>query len=123
MHTALRFIGVVGGGLALASGIAALVVGGPDTVIVGAVATVVAGAIALAGTALAGTRPGLGALLLTAAVLLAGSVAPGVIPALADSAVLFVAYLASLALLLIGAIVAFKRRKAVPSASFIAVHP
>jgi len=123
MPTPMRLIGVVGGGLALVSGIAALVVGGPDTVIVGAVSTLVAGAIAVAGTALAETRPGLGALLLIVAVLLAGSVAPGVIPALADSAVLFLAYLASLALLLIGAIVAFKQRKAVPSASLIAVHP
>jgi hypothetical protein len=117
MHATLKLIGVLGGVLAILCGIAALVVGGPDTVVVGALSTIVAGAIAVAGTALAGTRPGLGALLLSVAVLLAGSVAPGVIPALADSAVLFVAYLAGLGLLVIAAMVAFKQRKAVPDTS------
>ena len=122
MHTTLRLVGALGGALAIVCGAAALVVGGPDTVIVGAVMTIVAGVIAVVGTALAGVRPGRAALLMIVAVLLAGSVAPGVIPALADTAVIFMAYLAGLGLLLIGAIVAFKERKAVPTAALTGLH-
>jgi hypothetical protein len=122
MHTTLRLVGVLGGALAIACGAAALVVGGPDTVIVGALMTVVAGVIAVIGTAIAGTRSGLTALLLLVAVLLAGSVVPGVIPALADTAVIFMAYLAGLGLLLLGAIVAFRERKTVPTAALTGLH-
>jgi hypothetical protein len=122
MHAILRLVGGLGGALALVCGIAALVVGGADTVIVGALMTVIAGVIAIVGTALAGARPGPAALLMIVAVLLAGSVAPGVIPALADSAVIFMAYLAGLGLLLLGAIVAFRERKAVPTAAFSGLH-
>ena len=86
-------------------------------VIVGALMTVLAGVIAIVGTVLAGTRPGLAALLMIVAVLLAGLVAPGIIPALADSVVVFMAYLAGVALLLLGAIVACRDRKAVPTAA------
>lgn len=117
MHTTLRLVGVLGGALAVGCGVAALVMGGADTVIVGALMTAVAGAIAIVGTVLAGTRPGLAALLMTVAVLLAGLVAPGVIPALADRVVAFRAYLAGVALLFLGAIVAFRERKAVPTAA------
>ena len=117
MHTTLRLVGVAGGALSIVCGIAALLVGGADTVVVGALLTVVAGVIAIVGTAFAGTRPGLAALLMAVAVLLAGLVAPGVIPALADSGVIFMAYLAGVALLLVGAIVAFRERKAVPTAA------
>jgi hypothetical protein len=123
MHTNLRLIGVFGGALAVVCGIAALVVGGADTVIVGALMTVVAGLIAVAGAAIAGIRPGFAALLMIVAVLLAGSVAPGVIPALADTAVIFMAYLADLGLLLLGAIVAFRERKTVPIAALEGLHP
>ena len=123
MHTTLRLVGVLGGALALVCGTAALVVGGPDTVIVGALMTVIAGVIAIVGAAFAGARPGLAALLMIVAVLLAGSVAPGVIPALADTAVIFMAYLAGLGLLLLGAIVAFRERKAVPTAALTGLHP
>jgi hypothetical protein len=122
MHTTLRLVGVLGGALAVVCGIAALVVGGPDTVIVGALMTIVAGVIAVVGTALAGARPGRAALLMIVAVLLAGSVAPGVIPALADSAVIFMAYLAGLGLLLLGAIVAFRERKTTPTAALAGLH-
>jgi hypothetical protein len=97
-------------------------VGGPDTVIVGALMTIVAGVIAVAGTALAGARPGRAALLMIVAVLLAGSVAPGVIPALAGTAVIFMAYLAGLGLLLLGAIVAFRERKTAPTAALAGLH-
>jgi hypothetical protein len=113
MHTTLRSVGLPGGALAVVCGIAALVVGGADTVIVGGLMTVVAGAIAIVATALAGTRPGSAALLMSVAVLLAGLVAPGVIPALAENGIVFIAYLAGVALLLIGAIVAFTDRKSV----------
>jgi hypothetical protein len=116
-------VGVLGGAVALVCGTAALVVGGPDTVIVGALMTVMAGVIAVVGTALAGDRPGFAAVLMIVAVLLAGSVAPGVIPALADTAVIFMAYLAGLGLLLLGAIVAFRERKAVPTAALTGLHP
>jgi hypothetical protein len=122
MHTNLRLIGVFGGALAVVCGIAALVVGGPDTVIVGALMTVVAGVIAVAGGTLAGNRPGFAALLMIVAVLLAGSVAPGVIPALADTAVIFMAYLAGIGLLLLGAIVAFRERKTVQTAALKGLH-
>jgi hypothetical protein len=122
MHTTLRLVGVLGGALAVVCGIAALVVGGPDTVIVGALMTIVAGVIAVVGTALAGARPGRAVLLMIVAVLLAGSVAPGVIPALADSAVIFMAYLAGLGLLLLGAIVAFRERKTTPTAALAGLH-
>ena len=84
--------------------------------------TLIAGVIAIAGAALAGTRPGLAALLMIVAVLLAGSVAPGVIPALADTALIFMAYLAGLGLLLLGAIVAFRERKTVPTAALAGIH-
>ena len=100
MHTTLRLVGLPGGALAVVCGIAALVVGGADTVVVGGLMTIVAGVIAIIGTAVAETRPGLAALLMIVAVLLAGLVAPGVIPALADSVVIFMAYLAGVALLL-----------------------
>ena len=122
MHATLRLVGVLGGAFALVCGIAALVVGGADTVIVGALMTIVAGVIAVGGAALAGARPSLAALLMIVAVLLAGSVAPGVIPALADNAVIFMAYLAGLGLLLLGAIVAFRERKTVPTAALAGIH-
>ena len=123
MHTTLRLVGVLGGALALVCGATALVVGGPDTVIVGALMTVMAGVIAVVGTAIAGARSGLAALLLIVAVLLAGSVVPGVIPALADTAVTFMAYLAGLGLLLLGAIVSFRERRTATTAALTGLHP
>jgi len=122
MHANLRLVGFLGGALAVLCGVAALVVGGADTVIFGALMTVIAGVIAMVGAFLAGPRPGLAALMMIVAVLLAGSVAPGVIPALADTAVVFMAYLAAPGLLLLGAIVAFRERKAVPTAALTGIH-
>jgi hypothetical protein len=45
-----------------------------------------------------------------------------VIPALADTAVIFMAYLAGLGLLLLGAIVAFRERKTAPTAALAGLH-
>ena len=91
----------------------------PSTVIVGALMTVLAGVIAIVGTVLAGTRPGLAALLMIVAAPSCWSRRPGgIIPALADSVVVFMAYLAgdppfSFSEL----IIAFRERKAVPNAA------
>lgn len=115
MRPTVQVVGVLGGVLALIGGIAALIVGGADTVIVGGLLTVVAGAIAIVGAAIAGGRPGLAALLMTMAVVVAGLVAPGVIPALADSVIVFFAYAIGLALLLAGAVFAVRERKAAPT--------
>jgi hypothetical protein len=76
---------------------------------------VVAGAIAILGAVLAGSLRGLGAVLLIVAVLVAGLVAPGVIPALADSVIVFFAYVVGLVLLLAAAFVAVRERNAAPT--------
>lgn len=115
MSTRVTLVGIVGGVLAAIGGIVALVVGGPDTVIVGGWMTVVAGVISIVGSVLAGGRPGLAALLMAAAFVVAGLVAPGVIPALADIVIVFFAYFTGVALLLVGAILAFRERKAAPT--------
>lgn len=113
MRPNVKLAGVVGGGLGVLGGIVALVVGGADTVIVGGWITIAAGAIGIVGAVLAGGRSRLAALLMIVAAVVAGLVAPGVIPALADTVVVFFAYLAGVALLLLGAILAFVDRNAV----------
>jgi hypothetical protein len=115
MRPTVQVVGVLGGVIAVVGGIAALIVGGADTVVAGGLLTAVAGAIAILGAVLAGRRPGLAAVLLIVAFVVAGLVAPGVIPALADSVIVFFAYLVGLVLLLAGAIVAVRERNAAPT--------
>ena len=121
MRMTVKLLGIGGGVLLLMSGVAALIAGGADTVIVGAWITVVAAVIAIVGAVLAGARPGRAALLMAVAVVVAGLVAPGVIPALADSAVVFIAYLTAGALLVIGATLAFVERKEAPTGKLSAL--
>ena len=115
MRPTVKVVGVLGGVIAVIGGIAALIVGGADTVVVGGLLTAAAGAIAIVGALLAGSRPGLAAVLMIVAVLVAALVAPGVIPALADSVIVFFAYVVGLALLLAGAILAVRERNAAPT--------
>lgn len=115
MRQTVSLLGIGGGVLLLIGGSAALIAGGADTVIVGGWITVAAAVIAIVAGARARGRPGLSALLLAVAVVAAGLVAPGVIPAIADSAAVFITYLAAGALLLLGAILAFVKRKEVPT--------
>ncbi|HSP08751.1 MAG TPA: hypothetical protein VLU92_04060 [Candidatus Dormibacteraeota bacterium] len=115
MITAAKVLGVVGGALALIGAIAALIIGGADTVIVGGWVTVAAAIVGIFGGALAGARPGLAALLMALAAAGATLVAPGVIPAIADSTVVFLGYLAAGVFLAIGAVLAFRGRKRVPT--------
>jgi hypothetical protein len=108
--------GVVGGALALVASVVALLAGGADTVIVGAWVTVAAAVLGIVGGAVAGARPGLAALLMGVGFAMAGLVAPGVIPAIADTTVVLFAYFAALALLLAGAVLAYRdRRRARPA--------
>jgi len=111
MRTRVIACGVAGGVLALIAAVAALLTGGPDTAIVGAWVTVAAGVLGIAGGAVAGGRPGVAALLMALGFVLAGAVAPGVLPAIADTPVVLFGYFAALALLLGGAILAFKDRR------------
>jgi hypothetical protein len=116
VRTPVIACGVVGGALALIAAVVALLSGGADTVVVGAWVTVAAAVLGIAGGAVAGARPGLAALLIGLAFVLAGVVAPGVIPAIADTTVVLFGYFAALALLLIGAILAYRdRRRARPA--------
>lgn len=107
MRPGVKSAGVLGGILAVLGGIAALAVGGPDTVIVGGWMTLAAGVVGIVAAVLAGGRSRLAALLMITAAVVAGLVAPGVIPALADTVVVFFAYLAGVAILLLAAILAF----------------
>jgi hypothetical protein len=111
MRTSVIACGVGGGVLALIAAVAALLTGGADTAIVGAWVTVAAGVLGIAGGAVAGRRPGVAALLIGLGFLLAGAVAPGVLPAIADTPVVLFGYFAALALLLGGAILAFRDRR------------
>jgi hypothetical protein len=109
--------GVVGGALALIAAVAALLTGGADTVIVGAWVTTGAAVLGIVGGAVARTRPGLATLLMGLAFAVAGLVAPGVIPAIANTTVVLFEYFAALALLLIGAILAYRDRRRAPPAT------
>jgi hypothetical protein len=117
MRTSAIACGVVGGALALIAAVVALLGGGADTVIVGAWVTVAAAMLGILGGAAGRARPGLAAASMGLAFALAGVVAPGVIPAIADTAVVLFGYFAAVALLLIGAILAYvDRRRTLPAA-------
>jgi hypothetical protein len=85
--------------------------GASDLVIIGGWITVSAGVLGIAGGVLGTAKPVPGALLMLVAAVTAALVAPGVIPAVADQALLFLGYLTGGALLFVGTIVAFVRRK------------
>jgi hypothetical protein len=108
--------GVLGGALAMVAAVVALVTGGADTVIVGAWVTIGAAVLGIVGGVVAGARPGLATLLMGLAFVAAALVAPGVIPAVADTTVVLFGYFAALALLLIGAILAYRDRRTAPTA-------
>ena len=111
MRTRVMACGVAGGVLALIGSVVVLLTGGADTAIVGAWVTVAAAVLGIAGGAVAAARPGLAALLMGLGFVLAGLVAPGVLPAIADTTVVLFGYFAALALLLAGAILAFRDRR------------
>jgi hypothetical protein len=112
---AMILYGVIGGALALIASVVALLTGGPDTAIVGAWVTVGAAVLGIIGGLVAGDRPGLAALLMGLAFAIAGLVAPGVLPAIADTTVVLFGYFAALVLLAAGAILAYRdRRRARP---------
>jgi hypothetical protein len=109
-RTRVTACGVVGGALALIAAAVALRTGGADTVIVGAWVTVAAAVLGIVGGLVAGDRPGLAALLMGLAFATAALVAPGVLPAVADTTVVLFGYFAALVLLLAGAILANRDR-------------
>src|SRR5664279_2798186 len=113
MHARVTACGVVGGALALIAAVVGLLTGGADTTIVGAWVTGAAAVLGIAGGAVAGARPGLAVLLMGLGFVLAGLVAPGVLPAIANTTVVLFGYFAALALLLAGAILAFRDRRRV----------
>jgi hypothetical protein len=117
MRTRVTACGVVGGALALITAVVALLPGGADTVIVAAWVTVAAAVLGIAGGAVAGARPGLAALLMGLAFVLAGLVAPGVIPAIANTTLVLFGYFAALAFVLAGAILAYRDRRRTRRAS------
>jgi hypothetical protein len=110
MRTRVIACGVAGGALALIAAVVALLVGGADTAIVGAWITVAAAVLGIAGGAVAGARPGVAAVLMGLAFVLAGLVAPGVLPAIAGTTVVLFGYFAAFAILLAGAILAYRDR-------------
>jgi hypothetical protein len=111
MRTRVIACGVVGGTLALIASVVALLGGGADTAMVGAWVTVAAAVLGIGGGLVAGDRPGLGALLMGLAFAIAGLVAPGVLPAIAGTTLVLFGYFAALALLLAGAILAYRDRR------------
>lgn len=117
MRPGARIFGVAGGALILIAATAALISGGADTVIVGGWITVAAAIVAIIGAALTEARRGVASLLMALAFLAVAVVAPGVIPAIADSTAVFLGYVAGSALLLIGAILAFRHRNLGPANS------
>lgn len=113
MRAGARVVGVVGAMLVLIGAAEAVIVGRADTAIVGSWMTVGAAIVGIAGGILVTHSPVLAAWLMALAAAVAALVAPGVIPAIADQALLFVGYLTGGALLLVGAILAFVSRKRV----------
>ncbi len=107
---------VLGGALAMVVAVVALAGGGADTAIVGAWVTLAAGVLGVLGAAPGRARPGLAVLSSGLAFATALLVAPGVIPAIADTAFLLFGYFAALLLLLSGAILAHIDRRKVLSA-------
>jgi hypothetical protein len=112
MRMAATALGVIGGLLAVIAAVAALLASGADTVVVGSWATVGAAIVGIAGGISARRRPGRGALLMAVAAVIAGFVAPGVIPAIADDVIVFLGYLAAGPFLLGGTAIAFAARRA-----------
>jgi len=110
MRTVARVLGMAGGLLLLIAGVDALIRGHADTAIIGAWATVASELIGIAGGAFAIGRPRLAALLTAIAAAIAGLVAPGVIPAIADVTLVFLGYLLAGALLVAAAVIAFLGR-------------
>jgi hypothetical protein len=117
MRARVTACGVVGGALALIAAVVALLTGGADTATIGAWVTVAAAVLGIAGGAVAGARPRLAALLMGLAFVLAGLVAPGVIPAIANATLVLFGYFAALVLLLAGAILAYRDRRRARRAS------
>ncbi len=95
MRTGAKPVGIAGVVLALIGATAALIVGGADPVIVGGWITVAAAVAGIVGGVVVGTRPGWAALVVALSAVAAGLVAPGVISAIADMTVVFLAYLAA----------------------------
>jgi hypothetical protein len=115
MRTRVVACGVVGGVLTLIAAVVVLLAGGADTAIVGAWVTGAAAVLGIAGGVVARTRPSLATLLLGLAFVAAGLVAPGILPAIADTTVVLFGYFAGLALLLAGAILAYRDRTRAPA--------
>lgn len=114
MRIVAMLLGIVGGLLAVSASVAALVHGGPDTVVVGSYITVAAGLAAAIGGAVAMTRPRFAALIMGVAAAAAGLACPGVIPAIADSTIVFVGiYLPAGAFIVGGAVLAWISRERV----------
>jgi hypothetical protein len=103
-------MGIVGGLLAVACGAVASFASQVDTAVVGGWITVAAGIIGVVGGLLTNNRPGQATLLLAAATIVAGLVAPGVIPALADNLFIYFAYLVAGLFLIIGTALAVAAR-------------
>jgi phage-related minor tail protein len=111
MRNGAKLLGMIGGLLAVACGAAAALASQVDTAVVGGWITVAAGIVGIAGALLIDYRPGWAASLLVAAAIVAGLVAPGVIPAIANNLPIFFAYLAAAVFLIIAAVLAFVRRQ------------
>jgi hypothetical protein len=111
MRIAAMLLAIGGGLLAVISALAALLTGGPDTVVIGAWITASAGLVAALGGAATVTRPRLGAQLMALAAGTAGLVCPGVIPAIADSTIVFLGvYVPAGAFIVAGAVLAWVSR-------------
>lgn len=117
MRTVARVLGISGGLILLIAGADAVIRSHVDTAIVGAWATVASGLIGIAGGAVAMRRPRLAVLLTAIAAAIAGLVAPGVIPAIADITLVFLGYLLAGAFLVAAAVIAFLGRNKAASGS------
>jgi hypothetical protein len=106
---------VLGGSLAIAGGAAALLTGSADTVVVGGLATIAGGVAAIAVAVVSRRKPSLAAPLLVAAAMVVGLVAPGVIPGIADSIVIFFGYLGGATLIAAAAALAIFNRVPTPA--------
>ena len=113
MRNRAKLLGIIGGLLAVACGAAAVFASHVDTAVVGGWITVAAGIIGVVGSLVIDYRPGRAALLLAAAAIVAALVAPGVIPAIANSLPIFFAYLGAGLFLIIAAVLAFLCRNRV----------
>ena len=110
MRKSSQVLGILGGVLLLIGAAVALIHSGVDLVVIGGWVTAGAGVVGVAGGVMAGTKPGWSTVLLATAEAAAGLVAPGVIPGIAEITVVFLAYLAGGAFLLVAAILVFASR-------------